>query len=134
LFGEEICKSSEPDIIIKTDRALFFIEAKLTADNETPSKKDIDKIIQNSKKYTTGGNNWFDRVFTSRYKTIVREQKYELLRFWLIGTWIAKQQSLNFYLITLVLSDREKNIETIFRKHINETPDKKFLRVSWEDI
>lgn len=133
-FGEEICKSSEPDIIIETDRALFFIEAKLTADNETPSKKDIDKTIENSKKYTTGGKNWFDSVFTSHYETIVREQKYELLRFWLIGTWIAKQRGLNFYLINLVLSDREKNIEVIFRKHIRETQNRKFLRITWEDI
>jgi hypothetical protein len=134
LFGEEICKSSEPDIIIETDRVLFFIEAKLTANNETPSKKDIDKTIENPKKYTTGGENWFDSVFTSHYKTIIRKQKYELLRFWLIGTWIAKQRGLDFYLINLVLSDREKNIEPIFRKHINETKNRKFLRITWEDI
>ena len=34
-FGEEIRTGSEPDIIIKTDNALLFIEAKLTAGNET---------------------------------------------------------------------------------------------------
>lgn len=134
LFGEEICKSSEPDIIIKADKALFFIEAKLTADNETPAKKDIDKTIKNPKHYTTGGNNWFKHVFMSDYEKIVRIQKYELLRFWLIGTWIAKQLNLHFYLVNLVLADRQKNIETIFRKHTNETPDRKFLRITWEDI
>lgn len=127
-------KGSEPDIIIRTNNTLFFIEAKLTANNNTPSKGGIDKIIQNPKKYVTGGNRWFDTVFSSNYKKIICEQKYELSRFWLIGTWIAKQQGLNFYLINLVLSDREKNIETIFRKHIKETPHSKFLRVTWEDI
>lgn len=134
LFGEEFRNSSEPDLIIKTDKALFFIEAKLTANNNTPSKGGIDKIIQNPKKYITGGNHWFDNVFSSDYKTIIREQKYELLRFWLIGTWMAKQSRLNFYLIDLVLSDREKNIEIIFSKHIKETYNNKFLRVTWEDI
>jgi len=70
LFGEEICKSSEPDIIIKTDRALFFIEAKLTAGNNTiPSDK------SNSKEYETGGGNWFSKVFKSDYKTVAIDEK-----------------------------------------------------------
>jgi len=51
-FGEEIRTTSEPDIIIKTDNALFFIEAKLTAGNET-----VPSDISNSKKYETGGDN-----------------------------------------------------------------------------
>jgi len=45
-FREVIKRGSEPDIIIKTDKALFFIEAKLTAGNET-----IPSNISSSKKY-----------------------------------------------------------------------------------
>jgi len=116
-FGEVIKRGSEPDIIIKTDKALFFIEAKLTAGNKTiPSNKN------NSKKYESGGHNWFSMVFKSDYRTItVIEKKYELLRFWLLGTWMAKKQGLDFYLINLVLSEREKDIENIFKGHIRET-------------
>ena len=86
-FGEEIKRSSEPDVIIKTDNTLLFIKAKLTAGNETdPSNKG------GSKKYENGGNNLFSKVFKSDYKTIaIDEKKYELIRFWLLGTWIAKQ-------------------------------------------
>ncbi len=129
-FGEEINKSSEPDIIITTDKALFFIEAKLTASNET---KPSDE--SNPKKYETGGDNWFSKVFESNYKTVaIDEKKYELLRFWLLGTWMAEQQDLDFYLINLVLSEREPDIEAVFKRHINESQRRRFMRVTWEHI
>jgi hypothetical protein len=129
-FGEEIKRSSEPDIIVKTHNVLFFIEAKLTAGNKT-----VPSDVSNTKKYETGGDNWFSEVFSSYYKTIaVDEKKYELLRFWLLGTWIAKQQNLDFYLINLVLSEREVDIESIFKKNINENQRRKFLRITWETI
>ena len=129
-FGEEIKRSSEPDIIIKTDNVLLFIEAKLTAGNET-----VPSNMSNSKKYETGGDNWFSEVFESDYKTVaIAEKKYELLRFWLLGTWMAKQRDLDFYLVNLVLSEREKAIETIFKRHLYENRRMKFIRITWEDI
>jgi len=129
-FGEEIERSSEPDVIIKTDNTLLFIEAKLTAGNET-----IPSNISSSKKYESGGQNWFSKVFKSDYKTIaIDEKKYELMRFWLLGTWIAKQQDLDFYLVNLVLSEREKDIETIFKRHLYKNQRMKFIRITWEDI
>lgn len=129
-FGEEIMRSSEPDIIIKTDKALFFIEAKLLAGNKTdPTNED------NSKKYETGGNNWFSEVFKSDYKTVaIDEKKYELLRFWLLGSWIAKKLDLDFFLINLVLEKRELDIEQRFNVHINENSNRIFLRTTWETI
>ena len=129
-FGEVIRRGSEPDIIIKTNKVLFFIEAKLTTDNKTsPSNKN------SSKKYESGGHNWFFKIFKSDYKTIaIIEKKYELLRFWLLGTYMAKQQDLNFYLVNLVLSEKEKDIENIFKGYIRETKRRKFLHITWEDI
>jgi len=129
-FGEGIKRSSEPDIVIKTNTALFFIEAKLTARNDT-----VPSNMGNSKRYETGGDNWFSKVFKSNYQTVaIVEKKYELLRFWLLGTWIAKQQDLNFYLVNLVLSERDKNIGAIFKRHIYENQRMKFIRITWEDI
>jgi hypothetical protein len=129
-FGEEIKRSSEPDIIIKTDNALLFIEAKLTAGNET-----VPSDTGNSKKYETGGDNWFSKVFKSDFKTVaITEKKYELSRFWLIGTWIAKQRDLDFYLVNLVFPEREKDIETIFKRHLYENQRMRFVRITWEGI
>lgn len=129
-FGEEIKRSSEPDIIIKTSSAIFFIEAKLTSGNETiPTDK------ENPKKYETGGNGWFREVFASDYKTIaITNKKYELMRFWLLGTWMAEQAGLEFYLINLVPEGKEQDIEFLFRNHIKESPRRKFLRLKWESI
>jgi len=129
-FGEEIKRGSEPDIVIKTDDALLFFEAKFTAGNKT-----VPSDMGNSRKYETGGDNWFSKVFKSDYKTVaIDEKKYELLRFWLLGTWIAKQQDLDFYLANLVLSEREKDIEAIFKRHLRENQKMKFIRITWEEI
>lgn len=127
---EEIKRSSKPDVIIKTDNTLLFIEAKLTAGNETdPSNK------SSSKKYENGGDNLFSKVFKSDYKTIaIDEKKYELMRFWLLGTCIAKQQGLDFCLVNLVLSEREKYIEAIFKRHLYKNQRMKFIRITWEDL
>ena len=129
-FGEEIKRSSEPDIIIKADNTLLFIEAKLTA-----GSKKSPSDMSNSKKYETGGDNWFSKVFKSDYRTVAIDQKkYELLRFWLLGTWMANQKDLEFYLVNLVLSEREKEIEAIFKRYIKESQNRRFMRITWEDI
>jgi len=123
-------KGSEPDIIIICDGMLAMIEAKLTASNETkPSKLYVER------KYTSGGQKWWNEVFHSDFMSVaVRSRKYELSRFWLLGTWIADQLGLDFCLINLVRSEREKHIETVFGKHIKNDKKKKFLRIAWEDI
>ncbi len=129
-FGERISGGSEPDIIITTDSALFFIEAKSTAGNTT-----VPSNPNHSKKNETGDNNWFSRVFESHYKTIaIVEKKYELMRFWLLGTWMAEQMNVKFYLINPVLAERESDIESVFKRHIKEDQRRRFLRKTWEAI
>lgn len=132
VFERRPLLGSEPDVIIRTDRELFLIEAKLTSGNNTVlrSKDPAVKI-----KYESGGNNWYTRVFKSDLETVaISERKYELMRFWLIGTWIAKHLDVDFYLVNLVPSQREKDIENIFKKHIAENQHRTFLRAPWEDI
>jgi hypothetical protein len=129
-FGEMQRNGSEPDIIIISDNTLFFIEAKLQSNNNTKPRN-----LNNSKKYTTGGNNWFTHVFNSDYKTIVYDgRKYELMRFWLIGTWIAKKLNLKFHLVNLVLSGKEMSIVMDFGKYIKTNSQNKFSKLNWEDI
>ena len=118
-FEKTIKRGSEPDIIVKTDKALFFIEAKLTSGNNTQPYNFEDS----QEKYTNCGNKWYSNVFKldSDYKTVVKmEKKYELMRFWLLGTWLANKLGLDFYIINLVLAEKEKDIETAFKKHIKE--------------
>ncbi len=129
-FGESESKGSEPDIIIITDKALFFIEAKLTARNET-----IPKNSNVQEGYLKGGGGWFSEICKESFDNIaVKDKKYELLRFWLLGTWIANQMNLKFYLVNLVLSDRERDIESRFTKNICENQSMMFKRYTWEEI
>jgi hypothetical protein len=129
-FGETNNKGSEPDLIIVTDTTIFFIEAKVGADNKT-----VPRDKNNLKKYTEGGDFWFNEVFRNNYNTIaIENKKYELLRLWLLGTWVAKMLNKDFYLINLVLSDKEQNIEDEFEQHIKSNNSYKFKRVTWECI
>ena len=43
-------------------------------------------------------------------------------------------QDLNFYLVNLALLGQDKNIGTIFKRHIYENQRMKFIRITWENI
>lgn len=128
-FEKNPKKGSEPDIIILADNYLLIIEAKLNALNNTIGKE------SSSHKYINGVDKWWDEVFKSDFNTIAIEQKkYELVRFWLLGTWMAKELKVDFQLINLVPSKKELKIENIFCSHIKETDQRTFKRTTWEDI
>lgn len=135
MFGERATRRSEPDLLIATDNALFFIEAKLTSGNETSGRgARLKEHLLNVKRYISGYDNWFSRAFASDYEMIVRDQKYELMRFWLIGTYMAQLDNLDFYFINLVTSTRETDIENDFGKHLRQDKRRHFLRMTWESI
>ncbi len=125
-------KGSEPDLIIRTKDALFFIEAKLNASNNT-TPSSTDPAVK--RKYETGCESWYNQVFQSPFEQIaVVDRKYELLRFWLLGSKIADRLHIKLYLVNLVPQEKETNIEAMFRKHIKENIDRVFLRATWEGI
>jgi hypothetical protein len=130
-------KGSEPDVIIQAKNALFLIEAKLNAKNETTPSSNSPQVEE---RYTKGGNNWYRTIFNSEFKAVaVTNKKYELLRFWLLGSWIARNLNVNYFLINLVPSQKEQTIKTAFGKHIIEeqrTGNQKraFKRITWEGI
>jgi hypothetical protein len=129
-FGENLQRSSEPDLIALTDTAIFFIEAKLTATNNTsPSGSN------NRTNYLTGGNEWQTHVFVSDFDTVaIKAKKYELFRFWLLGSWLANKMKLDFYLLNVVLTKRETDIEKKINPHIQTGTNRQFKRVTWEEI
>lgn len=125
-------KGSEPDLIIKSDEDLFFIEAKLNATNNTVLQSSDPEV---QRKYQKGGNHWYSKTVSSDFRTVaVDDKKYELLRLWLLGSWIAQRQRLKFCLVNLVPSEKETRIEEQFRKHIHESSRRTFLRATWENI
>ena len=125
----EKSRGSEPDILIKTDKVLFLIEAKFNSSNKTPNE------LTSRNNYETADNKLFSKIFRSNIETVVvKENRYELMRFWLLGSWIAKQLNIDFELYSLVKKSSEKNIEKEFGKHIIESSERKFFRLTWEEI
>ncbi len=132
-FGETIGGGSEPDLILDTKEALYFIEVKFGSSNyTTPTIKKDETIEKYYKKYRTGGDCLFNDIFTSSFDEIFIAGYYELLRFWLLGNWMAKKENKEFYLINLTPMFMEEDIETRFGKYIKATPTRKFLRLEWE--
>lgn len=131
-FGEEENRSTEPDIIIKGENAIIFIEAKFTSGNNT-SGNGVKKQyrINNRKKYD---KDWFKSVFKANYEKLINLGKYELMRLWLLGTWIANEKKIDFYLLNLTREKYEVNIEKEFKPLINETESNTFVRITWESI
>ena len=129
-FGEKVNRGSEPDLIVLSANTLFFIEAKFNATNSTKPSNLLD-----SKKYIHGGGNWFDKVFQGSYQEIaIDNRKYELMRFWLLGSWMAKELSCEFHLVNLVLESRELEIMAGFLPFIHQDNQSHFSRQSWEGI
>lgn len=129
-FGEQPNRSSEPDLIAVTPEALFFIENKLTANNAT-----VPSSQANQKAYTSGENEWYRRVFNSDFETVaITSKMYELLRFWLLGTWIADKMNCDFFLVNVVRESKERQIVNLFSSHIVLGPSRHFLRLTWEEI
>jgi len=133
-FGESTARRSEPDLIVVDKDILLFIEAKVGAKNHTPRK-----ATDPCKKYPTGCNGWYSKVFQpiSTYeKVAVVESKYELMRLWLIGSWIGSSQAKPFVLVNLVRDgcNYEQDIEARFGKHLEMTPQRRFMRRTWEWI
>jgi hypothetical protein len=94
----------------------------------------LARRLADPKRYTTGGGEWFSKVIASDYETLLNDQKYELMRFWLLGTWMASQVDRDFCLVALVRRESEPEIQQEFLRHIKTTPERRFYRKTWEDI
>jgi hypothetical protein len=128
---------SEPDLIIIDDGIVMFIEAKFGSSNKTPSGEAAIKEKQNTpKKYCCGGQGLIDRICSAPYKDIIANQKYELLRMWLLGSWATESLGSNwkFILGNLVRDTQERKIVEEFGRLINCDTQRKFARLTWEQI
>jgi hypothetical protein len=130
-LGERPQRASEPDLILKSDGALFLIEAKLSA----PSADDFDtghtaeEKAERVERYSKG------RQYLSRPVEDVMDAGYfQLMRFWLVGSWIAERLGWDFLLVNLVLSRNAEGIQEGFEACIARNRGRRFLVASWEDV
>lgn len=127
-FSEHPKKGSEPDLIIETEHSLVLIEVKFTSSNY----KSVDRIDK-LEKYEL--NEWYQEVFTIDCHYVAYEQKcYELMRFWLLGTWMATQMQKNLILLNLTPKRIDPDVEVRFGSMIRSGNRHRFLRLTWEQL
>jgi hypothetical protein len=134
-FGEAQGHGTEPDVALYwRGRCVIFVEAKFCASNRTrPSPKPAE---HDSRPRNYGVNPHFAAVFDATYHEVaVTHEKYELMRMWLLGSWLAKQDKAAFYLVNLVRWGEELDIEEEFvRRFCRQTPRRRFVRTTWQQI
>jgi hypothetical protein len=129
-FGEEPDRGSEPDLILNTDDSLVFIEVKFTSSNY----KRVDSVSK-LPKYVKGENGWYDQVFTKDiFHVAIYKKCYELMRFWLLGTWMAEQMDKDFMLLSLTPMRIDPNLTDTVTPMIQQNNRRRFKRITWEDI
>jgi hypothetical protein len=130
-FSEVDGRGSEPDMIITTKDADIWVEAKLGSSNRT-RPTDVSGA---QARYTGGGGNWYAHVVKSPFASVAVEQRrYELVRFWLLGSWTARRRGKRFELVNLVRNGFEENIPSFADHHFRSDASRNLHRTTWEAL
>jgi hypothetical protein len=129
-FGESKRAGTEPDLIICSKNHLIFVEAKFTSGNDTaPSKEDY------LEKYIVANDGWYANVFKKDIKTVsMKDKKYELMRNYLLGTWLAQRYQKKFILFSLSPAKYDFGGLQDFRNSIHENDQFRFIFSFWEEL
>lgn len=134
-FEEVPNRGTEPDVALYwPGQHLVFVEAKFCAPNRTtPSAKPEE---EDPRPRTYGEHMHFARVFTACYHQIaVRSKLYQLMRLWLLGSWLAEDEDARFHLVNLVRWQDERDVEDRFAsRYCCQLPGRHFRRATWESI
>lgn len=129
-FGERPRRGSEPDLIAITPTDLVFIEVKLTSSNETTPSR-----VEALQGYATGADRWYEEVFASDpYTVAVDMKKYELMRFWLLGSWMARRMGVRFSLVSLTREIQDMDLDERVAPLLRQSDEREFFRWPWESV
>ncbi|MCZ7618407.1 MAG: hypothetical protein M5U32_08875 [Myxococcota bacterium] len=129
-FREVEGRGSEPDLIIETRDTLFMVEAKLGSTNKTmPSRPSVLKF------YKEAESGWYSHVIRAEPEELaIKLQLYQLMRLWLLGTWMARDAHKRLVLVSLVPESCDADLVDRFGPHIIQGDAQTFRRFSWEQV
>jgi hypothetical protein len=129
-FFERSAGGSEPDLIAITPTDIVFIEVKLTSGNETtPSRPETLDL------YHSAEDGWYDQVFSlDPYAVAITARKYELMRFWLLGSWMAERAGKRFTLISLTRGKQDTDLEERVVPLLRQNDGRAYAHWSWEAV
>ena len=128
-FRERPQRASEPDVIVRSGEAVFAIEAKLSSYSRPRTSYTAKVKAEREGRYSAG-----QRYLRQPVGDIMDAGHYQLMRFWVLGCWIAERTQREFMLVNLVRSGEEQGIEESFGSCIRESQRRSFVRLTWEDI
>jgi hypothetical protein len=129
-FHEVPDRGTEPDILIESDDTVFLIEAKLASSNSTKPTH-----LRSVASYERAASGWFASVFSTGGETVaVQEKLYQLMRLWLLGTWMADRAGKKFVLVSLCGARAGENSGERFGKHLVQTDSRRFVCSTWEQL
>lgn len=129
-FGEIEGRGTEPDVIIETDETLFMVEAKLGSTNKTTPTR---PSVLTTYKEARGGWYWH-ALRTEPEELAIKLQLYQLMRLWLLGTWMARGARKRCVLVSLVPESCDANLVDRLGPHIIQNDAQTFRRFSWEQV
>lgn len=129
-FRENPNYGTEPDLLIETDDTLFVVEAKLGSTNEKPPSR--TSVLP---RYQSAADGWYATVFQSNPEMVaVVDKLYQLMRCWLLGSWMAERAGKRLVLVNLVAESSDISVPARFAAHIRETEYRSFKRLTWETV
>ena len=129
-FEPHFRQCTEPDLLVETADTLFLIEAKLGSTNETTPTR--ESVLPG---YERAADGWYSTVLCGSPRAVAVEQKlYQLMRCWLLGSWMANKAGKRFVLVNLVASSSDGSVPARFGAHIMQSAERQFVRATWEGI
>ena len=116
-FEEEDADATEPAVLIDTDDMLILVDPRMSLGTDT------SQAPFGWERYERGGKNWSSRVFAGSVREVsASRNSFELLKLWLLGTYMAELAGKAF-----VLAARDPCVE--WRASPREAPTSVRLRL-----
>lgn len=130
-FDELPGRGSEPDLVISTADSDIWVEAKLGSSNDTTPSEPVASALR----YSGGAQGWYESVVIAPFAAIaVEARRYELLRLWLLGSWVASQRGKRFVLLSLVREGSEEQVDAFAKAHLIQDSQRSLEQCTWESL
>ena len=128
-YREEEGQETEPAVLVETEDLLLLLDPHLG------SAKPAGRSPLGWEPYDVGAGGWASSVLTGSTEGFAGERgQFELLRLWLLGTWMAQQEAKRFLLLYLAPGWSRGLPYQAASTGFRESAERGALRVSWEEI
>jgi len=127
-FSDE-AGETEPAVLLETEQTLFFIDPRVG------SAKPAPRAPAGYEGYETGGGGWAHQVLEGPCRDHAADRgRFDLLRLWLLGTWMAEHAGKGFVLVHLIPSWLPPSVLEACRPRFKQTAERAVVHTTWEEL